>query len=165
MIILGMDPGLAILGYGVIDYQKGNQYTVLDYGCVFTKAHTPMPERLMKLADGVQALCQKFQPDAIAMEELFFNKNVTTAIAVAQARGVILQQAARYSSELYEYTPLQVKQAVVGYGRADKHQVQEMMRLQLHLAEIPQPDDAADALAIAICHANSSDMPQNFRIE
>ena len=159
MVILGLDPGLAILGYGVIEYEQGCSCRVLDYGCVYTKAHTPLPERLLRLGQGVEMLCTQFCPDAIAVEELFFNKNVTTAILVAQARGAALMSAAKHTQQLYEYTPLQVKQAVVGYGRADKHQVQEMVRILLNLCETPKPDDAADALAIAICHANSSDLP------
>lgn len=164
MIILGLDPGLAILGYGVLDYKPGGDYRVLDFGCVQTKAHTPLPDRLVHIGRGVELLCRKFTPDAVAVEELFFNRNVTTAIMVAQARGAILMCAAQYTPELYEYTPLQVKQAVVGYGRADKQQVQDMVRRILRLHDIPKPDDAADALAIAICHANSSDMPQSSLI-
>ncbi len=159
MVILGLDPGLAILGYGVIDYTPGCNFKVLDFGCVYTKAHTPLPERLLRIGQGVELLCTQYAPDAIAVEELFFNKNVSTAIMVAQARGAALMSAARYTQKLYEYTPLQVKQAVVGYGRADKHQVQEMVRILLNMCGIPKPDDAADALAIAICHANSSDLP------
>ena len=118
----------------------------------------------MRIYDGVQALYKRFCPDAIAMEELFFNKNVKTALLVGQARGTALVSAALNTEELYEYTPLQVKQAVVGYGRADKHQVQTMVKTILNLREIPKPDDAADALAVAICHANTSDMPESFKI-
>jgi crossover junction endodeoxyribonuclease RuvC len=158
MVILGVDPGLAILGYGVVEYAGGN-LKVLDFGCVYTKAHTPLPQRLLRIGQGVELLCAKYKPDAIAVEELFFNTNVTTAIMVAQARGAALMSAVKYTEQLYEYTPLQVKQAVVGYGRADKHQVQEMVRILLNMNGIPKPDDAADALAIAICHANSSSMP------
>ncbi len=164
MIILGLDPGLAIMGYGVVDYRPGGVFRVLDYGCVNTKAHTPMPQRLMYIGKGVEQLCHQHKPDAVAVEELFFSRNVTTAIMVAQARGVILMSAALHTPQLYEYTPLQVKQAVVGYGRADKQQVQEMVRRILHLQQKPKPDDAADALAIAICHANSSAMPQSSLI-
>lgn len=165
MIILGLDPGLAILGYGVVEYLPGGVFKPIDYGCVYTRAHTPTPQRLLKLEKGVQQLCDQYHPDAVALEELFFYRNVTTAILVAQARGVALATAAKNVEDLFEYTPMQVKQAVVGYGHADKHQVQEMVKLILHLKSIPKPDDAADALAIAICHANSSDMPQSFRIE
>jgi crossover junction endodeoxyribonuclease RuvC len=164
MIILGLDPGLAILGYGVVEYKAGGTFRVLDYGCVTTKANTSLPQRLLYIGQGVEQLCLRFSPDAVAAEELFFSRNVTTAIMVAQARGAALMCAARHTGNLFEYTPLQVKQAVVGYGRADKHQVQEMVRLILHLSEIPKPDDAADALAIAICHAHSSDMPQSSMI-
>ena len=162
--ILGLDPGLAILGYGVVDREPGGIYRVVDYGCIYTEAHTPFASRLLKIERGVHALCEKFHPDAIAIEELFFARNVTTAIMVAQARGVALAAAAHNTDELYEYTPLQVKQAVVGYGRADKAQVQEMTRLILDLKTIPKPDDAADALAIAICHGNSADMPSQTHI-
>lgn len=165
VIILGVDPGLAIVGYGVVDYRPGGVFRVVDYGCIFTEAHTPLPKRLIRVYDGMQQLIDTYQPEAIAMEELFFNKNVKTALMVAQARGTALTCAAKNTQELYEYTPLQVKQAVVGYGRADKHQVQTMVQRLLGLSEIPKPDDAADALAIAICHANSCEMPQSFRIE
>ena len=165
MIILGIDPGLAIMGYGVIEYKPGGYYKVIDYGCVFTDAGMPFVERLTKIYDGMQQLFDLYRPDAVAMEELFFNKNVKTALQVGQARGAALVAAARNTKELYEYTPLQVKQSVVGYGRADKHQVQVMVQTILNLKEVPKPDDAADALAIAICHANSSDMPQSFKIE
>ena len=156
MIILGLDPGLAILGYEVIEVLPGKKMRAVDYGCVFTEAHTPLPDRLMKISDGIAMLFETYRPDAVSMEELFFAKNVKTGIMVAQARGVALEGCARRTKELYEYTPLQVKQAVVGYGRAEKQQVQFMVKTLLQLREIPKPDDAADALAIAICHAQSA---------
>ena len=165
MIILGRDPGLAIMGYGVIEYKPGGYYKVIDYGCVFTDAGMPFVERQSKKYEWMQQRFDLYRPDAVAMEELFFNKNVKTALQVGQARGAALVAAARNTKELYEYTPLQVKQSVVGYGRADKDQVQVMVQTILNLKEVPKPDDAADALAIAICHANSSDMPQSFKIE
>ena len=155
MIILGLDPGLAILGYGVIEVLPGKKMRAVDYGCVYTEAHTPLPDRLMKISDGIGQLFDVFKPDAVAMEELFFAKNVKTGIMVAQARGVALEGCARRTRELYEYTPLQVKQAVVGYGRAEKQQVMAMVKMLLNLQKIPRPDDAADALAMAICHAHT----------
>ena len=164
MIIMGIDPGLAIMGYGVIEYQRGGAMKPIDYGCIFTEADLRLPQRLLRIYDGVQALYKRFCPDAIAMEELFFNKNVKTALLVGQSMGTALVSDALNTEELYEYTPLQVKQAVVGYGRADKHQVQTMVKTILNLREIPKPDDAADALAVAICHANTSDMPESFKI-
>ncbi len=165
MVVLGIDPGLAILGYGVIKLWPDRSLKAIDYGCIYTEAGQPFPERLKKIAVGVSSLFEMYHPDAVSMEELFFNKNTKTALMVAQARGVALENCARRTSELYEYTPLQIKQAVVGYGRADKQQIQFMVKTLLHLPQIPKPDDAADALACAICHANSSAMPQNFKIE
>ena len=156
MIILGLDPGLAILGYGVIEVLPGKKMRAVDYGCVYTEAQTPLPDRLMKISDGIGQLFDVFKPDAVAMEELFFAKNVKTGIMVAQARGVALEGCARRTRELYEYTPLQVKQAVVGYGKAEKRQVMELTRNILGLRKIPRPDDAADALALAVCHAHSA---------
>lgn len=153
MIILGIDPGYAIVGYGVVDYQN-SAFKVLAYGAVETKAKTPMDERLLKVYEGVESLIQKYRPDHMAIEELFFTSNQKTAIAVAQARGAIILAAKKALMRVYEYTPLQVKQAVVGYGRAEKQQVMEMTRILLGLQKIPRPDDAADALAIAICHAH-----------
>ena len=153
MRILGIDPRTAITGYGVIERQAG-QYRLIDYGCITTPAHTPISQRLITIYQGMQCLLTEYQPDEVAMEELFFNRNVTTAITVGQARGVLMLAAAQQGLPIGEYTPLQVKQAISGYGRADKKQVQYMVCQILSLKEIPRPDDAADALAVAICHGN-----------
>ncbi len=155
MIILGIDPGYATVGYGVIDYQRG-RFQVLDYGAVTTPAGLDFPSRLQIIYEGITELCDRFHPDCMSVEELFFNTNITTGIQVGHARGVILLAGHQKGVEMFEYTPLQVKQSVVGYGRAEKHQVMEMTRQLLGLARIPRPDDAADALALAICHAHSS---------
>jgi crossover junction endodeoxyribonuclease RuvC len=154
MIFLGIDPGTAIMGYGLIE-QKGNHLKALTYSCWQTPAHTPLAERLLMLYEYIDAFLKKSQPDHMAIEELFFNRNTTTALSVGHARGVALLASAQNGIPVYEYTPLQVKQAVVGYGRADKRQVQQMVKGLLHLDQIPRPDDTADALAIAICHAHS----------
>jgi crossover junction endodeoxyribonuclease RuvC len=154
MLILGIDPGTAIMGYGLIE-KRGNRLYPLDYACWRTPAHTPMPERLLMLYNEIEAYIKEKQPQCVAVEELFFNRNTTTAISVGQARGIVLLAAAQSGIPVYEYTPLQVKQAVVGYGRADKKQIQQMVKGLLGLPEIPKPDDVADALAIAICHAHS----------
>lgn len=155
MIILGVDPGYAIVGYGVINYEKG-RYITLDYGAITTPPKVEFPERLEIIYDGINEVIERFKPEAMAIEKLFFNTNTTTAIDVAQARGVILLAAEKNGVRVHGYTPLQVKQAVVGYGRAEKNQVMEMTRLLLNLRKVPKPDDTADALAIAICHAHSS---------
>ncbi|MEG0875791.1 MAG: crossover junction endodeoxyribonuclease RuvC [Oscillospiraceae bacterium] len=155
MRILGIDPGIATVGFGVIDSDKG-KITLVNYGVITTPAHTPLSSRLDHIYSDMQELCKTFSPDAIAYEELFFNTNITTGIAVAHGRGVLLLAGYRSGTEIFEYTPLQVKQAVVGYGRADKHQVIEMVKRLLNLKAAPKPDDAADALAIAICHARSA---------
>jgi crossover junction endodeoxyribonuclease RuvC len=157
MVILGIDPGTAITGYGVVSHE-GNHLKRIAYGVVRTGPETPMTLRLRHVYEEIGAIIAKFSPEVVAVEELFFNKNVRTALAVGQARGVILLAAENAGLEVVEYTPLQVKQAVVGYGRAEKMQVQEMVRMLLCLTEIPKPDDAADALAIAICHAHSRKM-------
>lgn len=157
MIILGIDPGTATTGFGVVSHQ-GNHLKKVCYGAIRTGAQIPMPTRLAQIYQEMQQLICNYRPDVVAIEELFFNKNVRTALAVGQARGVILLAAANAGLEIAEYTPLQVKQAVVGYGRAEKAQIQEMVRMLLCLNEIPKPDDAADALAIAICHAHSRKM-------
>ncbi|AFM42377.1 Holliday junction endonuclease RuvC [Desulfosporosinus acidiphilus SJ4] len=154
MIILGIDPGTAIMGYGLIE-QKGNRLRALNYSCWRTSAHTPLAERLLILYNQICPFLREHHPDHIAVEELFFNRNTTTAISVGQARGIILLAGAQQSIPIYEYTPLQVKQSVVGYGRAEKQQVQQMVKGLLGLDKIPKPDDTADALAIAICHAHS----------
>lgn len=155
MIILGIDPGYAIVGYGVINYEKC-RYITLDYGAVTTPAKVDFTTRLGQIYDGVSEVMVRFKPVAMAIEQLFFNTNTKTAIDVAQARGVILLAAQKNNIPVFGYTPLQVKQAVVGYGRAEKSQVMEMTRLLLNLKSVPKPDDTADALAIAICHAHSS---------
>lgn len=154
MIILGIDPGLAIVGWGVIEYQNA-RFKPLDYGSVQTPAGTRVEERLKQIYEGICTLIDTYHPDAIAVEELFFNTNVTTGIRVAEARGVILLAAEVKGVALFEYTPLQVKQAVTGYGRADKRQVITMVTMLLGLKKPPKPDDTADALAIAVCHAHS----------
>ena len=154
MIILGIDPGLAIVGWGVIEY-NGSKFTVLGYGCIETPTHTPTDERLVLIHKGLSQIIEKYRPDQMAVEELFFNTNITTGIRVAEARGVILMCAKEMGVKIFEYTPLQVKQAVVGYGRAEKKQVITMVTMFLGLQKPPKPDDTADALAIAICHAHS----------
>lgn len=153
MIILGIDPGLAIVGWGVIEY-SGSRFKVLGYGSVETPAHTPTEERLLRINDGIAELVNRYHPDVMAVEELFFNTNITTGIRVAEARGVIIMRAHSMGVKLAEYTPLQVKQAVVGYGRAEKKQVIAMVTRLLNLDAPPKPDDTADALAIAVCHAH-----------
>lgn len=154
MRILGIDPGIAIVGFGVVD-KNGNRYSTVDYGAITTPAHTPLENRLKTIYDEMTLLFVNFRPDAMSVEELFFNSNAKTAIAVGQARGVIILSAVENGVPIYEYTPLQVKQALTGYGRASKMQIQQMMKSMLGLSEIPKPDDVADALAIAVCHGNS----------
>lgn len=154
MRVLGIDPGVATVGFGVIDADRGAQQMV-QYGAITTSAGLPLATRLVQIAADLEQLIVQFRPDEIAVEELFFSKNITTGIAVAHARGVILYTAERLQIPVYEYTPMQVKQAVVGYGLAEKQQVMDMTRRLLKLKAIPRPDDAADALAIAICHARS----------
>lgn len=155
MIILGIDPGYAIVGYGVLRFEK-NKFTVIDFGAITTPAGMDFPDRLKDIYEDLSYIFQKYAPDAMAIEKLFFNTNKKTAVDVAQARGVILLTAREHGAEIYEYTPLQVKQSVVGYGRAEKKQVQEMTRSILGLSAVPKPDDTADALAMAICHGHSS---------
>jgi crossover junction endodeoxyribonuclease RuvC len=157
MIILGIDPGFAITGYGILKYEN-NKFTVIEYGVISTEVGTPFPDRLLAISRELDMLIDKYNPDAVSIEELFFNKNIKTAILAAHGRGVAVLSGARRGAKVFEYTPLQVKQAVVGYGRADKNQVQQMVKIILNLKEIPKPDDAADALAVAICHGNSSRM-------
>lgn len=154
MLVLGIDPGTSITGYGLVEAQ-GGKFKPVGYGCVRTPAGEALPRRLQVIYREVRVLIERYRPDFIAVEELFFNKNTRTALVVGQARGVILLGAADAGLEVWEYTPLQVKQAVAGYGRAEKCQVQEMVRVLLSLPGIPKPDDAADALAVAICHAQS----------
>lgn len=163
MRILGIDPGLATIGYGVIE-TNGRHIKVVDYGVITTPKDENTAVRLAMIDEAAEALIKKFNPDVVAMEELFFNTNVTTGIKVAMARGVLLVAAVKHCGELYEYTPLQIKQAMVGYGRADKKQVQEMVKVYLKLEQIPKPDDAADALAVALTHAQTGKLADNFRI-
>lgn len=154
MVILGIDPGYAITGYGIVKFE-GNKFQVIAYGAITTKSTMKLPERLAILYDELHDLAIKYKPDAMAIEELFFNKNVKTALTVGHGRGVAILALAKLGVEIFEYTPLQVKQAITGYGRADKSQMQQMVKVILNLCEIPKPDDVADALAIAICHGNS----------
>lgn len=154
MRILGIDPGIAIIGTGIVDYEA-NKFKAVYYDAVTTKAHTPIEERIKKVYDDLSALMDAYKPDAVSMEELFFNNNAKTAFAVGQARGVALLAASKKNIPIFSYTPLQVKQAVTGYGRADKNQVQQMVKSFLNLRDVPKPDDVADALAMAICHAHS----------
>ena len=155
MRILGIDPGIAIVGFGLIESDRGNM-RMLQYGAVTNEAGLPLATRLVQIEDDMRALIRQLQPDEIAIEELFFSKNITTGIAVAHGRGVVLCTAERLGIPIFEYTPMQVKQAVVGYGLAEKRQVMDMTRRLLKLKAVPKPDDAADALAIAICHARSA---------
>lgn len=155
MVILGIDPGYAIIGWGVLEY-KANKFRVIDYGAGTTEAKTPFPLRLCDIYNGLCDIIKKYQPEVLSMEKLFYNNNAKTVIDVAQARGVITLAAQQNGLKIAEYTPLQVKQSVTGYGRAVKKQVQEMTRIILNLEKIPKPDDTADALAMAICHAHCS---------
>ena len=161
MIILGIDPGYAIVGIGVLEYM-GNKFRPIEYNAITTQAHTLTSQRLKIISDEINYYLDKYKPDAVAIEELFFNNNAKTAIAVAQARGVLIVNATNKGIPIYEYTPLQIKQAVTGYGRADKSQMQQMVKMLLNLNAIPKPDDAADALAVAICHAHSAPINDNF---
>jgi crossover junction endodeoxyribonuclease RuvC len=153
--VLGIDPGIAIVGFGFID-KIGSKLVPVQYGSIQTEAHTDPGIRLKEVYDAAVQLIETYKPDAMAIEKLFFNRNVTTAFTVGEARGVILLAGVQAGLQVAEYTPLQVKQAVVGYGKAEKHQVQEMVKILLKLSVVPKPDDVADALAIAICHAHSS---------
>lgn len=161
MIILGIDPGLATLGWGVIDAKPGRQ-SLVDYGCILTTPDQRLPERLKHIGEDMRALLEKYQPEEIAFEELFFAKNVTTAFTVGAARGVSIAACAAYTDQLYEYTPMQVKQAIVGWGKADKKQMQQMVKMLLHMEEIAKPDDAADAIAIALTHAATGPAKKQF---
>ncbi len=154
MIILGIDPGLAIVGYGVIEYNR-SKFCTLAYGAITTPAHTKVEDRLEMIYSEMSNIISMYHPDEMAIEELFFNNNQKTAISVAEARGVILLAARHKNIDIYEYTPLQVKQSVVGYGRAEKKQVEVMIQTLLNLKKMPKYDDTADALAIAVCHAHT----------
>lgn len=153
--IIGIDPGYAIVGYGVVDY-GGNKFRTVDYGAILTPAEMSFEKRLEQIWDSLSLILSTHRPQAMAVERLFFTNNQKTGIDVAQARGVMLLCGVKYGVELFEYTPLQVKQAVVGYGKAEKNQVMQMTKSLLGLAAVPKPDDTADALAIAICHAHSA---------
>lgn len=155
MRILGIDPGYAIVGWGIIDYQ-GNKFKVVDYGAITTQAKTPFNERLEIIYDDLMEIIEKNQPQVMSIEKVFYNSNAKTVIDVSQARGVLMLAAQKSKIPVYEHTPLQVKQSVVGYGRADKKQVQEMTKRILGLEKAPKPDDTADALAMAICQAHAS---------
>ena len=155
MRILGIDPGVAIVGFGLIESERGS-VRMLQYGAVTTPAGLPLATRLVQIENDMTELIRQLKPDEIAIEELFFSKNITTGIAVAHGRGVVLCTAERRGVPIYESTPMQVTQAVVGYGLADKKQVMDMTKRLLKLKAVPRPDDAADALAIAICHARSA---------
>lgn len=164
MRILGIDPGLATLGYGVID-AAGSRLTLVKAGAVITTPDMITPDRLRAIRRDIFQLLELYRPDQIAFEELFFAKNVTTGMNVAAARGVAVCTCAEYTGELYEYTPMRIKQAVVGYGKADKHQIQQMVKMILGLSDIIRPDDAADAVAAAITHANSGMLREQFRMK
>ncbi|MDD5472851.1 MAG: crossover junction endodeoxyribonuclease RuvC [Candidatus Methanoperedens sp.] len=151
MIVIGIDPGLATVGFGVIRTERG-VITPVSYGCIRTSAAKQPPERLLEIYIEINALFEKYSPSVVSVEKLFFNKNVTNAMGVSEARGVILLAAQQKNIPVFEYTPLQVKQAITGSGRADKKQMQEMIKRLLNLEEIPRPDDAADGLSIALCH-------------
>ena len=155
MIILGIDPGYAIVGWGVVQYDN-YKFKALDYGAITTQAGTPFEQRLLAVYQGVEEIIRRYRPQVLSIEKLYFGTNHTTAIDVAQARGVTLLAAAQGGLPIYEYTPMQVKQAVTGYGKAEKKQMMEMTRLLLGLSAVPKPDDTADALAMAICHGHCS---------
>jgi len=162
MRILGIDPGTAITGYGIVDYQ-GNRFSVVDYNCFRTQAGLSLAERLQIIYHGILNIIERYNPTHVAVEELFFNNNARTALAVGHARGVIFLSAAEKGLPVFEYTPLQVKQAVAGYGRAEKKQVQYMVKSILCLPAVPTPDDIADALAVSICHAHLYAWERKFK--
>ena len=164
MIILGIDPGLATLGYGVIEVNNDKR-RLIQFGTLTTPAGQPMPQRLRAIFQGMNQLMDIYNPDDVAFEELFFSKNITTGMAVSAARGVALVAVVQRTDNLYEYTPMQIKQAVTGYGGADKHQVQQMVKMLLNMKGIARPDDSADALAVALTHANSMNMKKMFKIQ
>jgi len=164
MRILGIDPGLATMGYGVIDTDRAH-HKLIQYGALITQPKQPSAHRLRSIYLGVKQLMDIYQPDEVACEELFFSKNVTTGMAVSAARGAAIVAVIQTLDELYEYTPMQVKLAVTGYGKADKAQVQTMIKLLLNLSEIPKPDDAADAVAVAITHAHSQHAKEIYKMK
>ena len=155
MIILGIDPGVATIGFGLIDARR-QKNTLLRYGVISTPPGIPLSSRLLQISEDMEQLIRQFRPDEMAVEELFFSKNITTGISVAHGRGVILLSAEKLGVPVFEYTPMQVKQAVAGYGKADKKQVMLMTQRLLNMKQIPRPDDAADALALAICHSRAA---------
>ena len=155
MRVLGIDPGYAIVGYGIVDYD-GYKFNTVAYGAITTAAGEPFPSRIKVIYEDMKTILKTYNPDALSIERLYFNTNTTTAIDVAQARGVILLSAEQVGVPIFEYTPLQVKQAITGYGKAEKRQVMEMVKNFLSLNSIPKPDDTADALALAICHGHSA---------
>ena len=163
MITMGIDPGTATTGYCVLGSDGREKVSVIEYGCVRTPKTDEPHKRLSQIHKELSVLFRKFQPKCVAVEKLYFNSNVKTAMAVSQARGVILLAAAGAGLDIAEYTPLQVKMALTGYGRADKRQIQQMVKTLLGLKEIPRPDDAADALAVALCHINSSRFNSKIR--
>ena len=162
MRILGIDPGYAILGYGIID-MEGNRFKAVEYGAVTTEAGIPMPDRLKHLYYSLMEIIDEYRPDCASIEELFFNTNTKTAIKVGEARGVAILACANSGIEIEEYTPLQIKQSLTGYGRADKNQVQTMVKTILNLKAVPKPDDTADALAAAICHGHSGESRRRMK--
>lgn len=164
MIILGIDPGIATLGYGVIEKDDRGNFRAIDCGVVTTPKEEGLPVRLAMLEEGIQKILDKYHPDEVAMEELFFSKNITTGIAVAHARGVALLTCVKACGRLYEYTPMQIKQALTGYGKADKKQMQATVTSLLRLKTVPKPDDAADALAIALCHGYAGRFGELFAV-
>lgn len=161
MVILGIDPGYGIVGFGVIEKNNRGKCTLIDYGAIKTPTDETFPIRLAIIDEAIKRLIDKHKPDAVAVEELFFNTNITTGIKVAEARGVIVCAAVKECSELYEYTPAQIKLAITGTGKAEKRQVQYMTKVMLNLKEIPRPDDAADALAVALTHAQTNNKLNN----
>ena len=158
MRVLGIDPGYAIVGWGVVEYIS-NRFAPIGYGAVITEKDTPFEQRLVEIYESVFDICKRYQPEALSIEKLYYQHNQTTVIGVAEARGVILLAAAQCGVPIYEYTPMQVKQAITGYGKAVKKQIQEMTRIMLHLESVPKPDDTADALALAICHGQAAGSP------
>lgn len=164
MRILGIDPGLATVGYGIIDVE-GNSFKAIDYGIITTDANLDLPNRLERIYNLLIELINKYQPVDLAIEELFFNKNVKTAITVGHARGVEILACKVMGVEIFEYTPLQIKQAITGYGRAEKNQIQEMTKILLNLEDIPKPDDAADALAVALTHGSALNFKELYRMK
>jgi crossover junction endodeoxyribonuclease RuvC len=164
MVILGIDPGLATLGFGVVQKDTRGNFTAVDYGVIKTPKEEGLPVRLAMLEAGINQLLEKYHPDEVAIEELFFSKNITTGIAVAQARGVALLTCVKHCGRLYEYTPMQIKQALTGYGKADKKQMQAVVATMLKLKSIPKPDDAADALAVALCQGFTGRFGELFAV-